>query len=270
MTYPIGMISEAEKAYFAQCAEQTTDGAIVDLGCWWGASTVALVKGIQRRNGLGVVHAYDRFIWEDWMVPHVSGTAYATRLRVRDSFLPAFQEQTEPWEQWIVAHRADLVRERWQGGPIGLLVVDAMKTWPLLNGIACGFYGGLVPGSVVIHQDFCHWYTPWIVLSMYVNRDAFEPITHVSGSGSMAFRVVTSPSTYPASWDDLADVPVDAAFKWAAKLADKVGRARLAAARVMVDAHQGRWDVARTMVHTLPDADDGRSVRTFLRERGPR
>ena len=116
---PLGMISEAEKAYFAHAAQHVTEGAIVDLGCWWGSSTVALVKGVQARGGKDVVQAYDRFLWEDWMVQHVAGTKYAKQLQLRDSFLPAFHEQTRPWKRWIQAHPSDLVKERWNGGAIG-------------------------------------------------------------------------------------------------------------------------------------------------------
>ena len=86
----------------------------------------------------------------------------------------------------------------------------------------------------------------------------------------VAFRVVAAPQTYPASWEDVSGVNVDAAFKWACGLADGVGRARLRAARVMVPAHQGLWAEARERVKQLPDVDDGRHVRAFIAEERPR
>src|SRR5262245_9051642 len=44
------MITGAEAAYFARCAERCApmSGKIVDLGCWMGATAVALANGVHR------------------------------------------------------------------------------------------------------------------------------------------------------------------------------------------------------------------------------
>src|SRR5207244_4836892 len=127
-----GMTSANERAYFKWHAQEvfTGGGAIVDLGCWFGSTTAMLALGLYKNRRPAArrarIHAYDRFAWEPWMDDYVS----AVRLgpySPGDSFLPEFELTISRWRGSIDVHASDLLEERWQGPPIELLLVDAMK-----------------------------------------------------------------------------------------------------------------------------------------------
>jgi hypothetical protein len=67
------MLTDREREYLRTFAfkEYAGQGAIVDLGCWLGSSTIALASGLREHPDLKLrstlVHAYDRFIWDGWM-----------------------------------------------------------------------------------------------------------------------------------------------------------------------------------------------------------
>lgn len=63
-----------------------------------------------------------------------------------------------------------------------------MKSWELANSVLRNFFPALRPGlSLVHHQDFVHFFTPWIHLIMYRLREYFEPYAYVR-EGSYIFR----------------------------------------------------------------------------------
>src|SRR5262249_37872901 len=143
-------------------------GAVVDLGCWLGSTTISLARGLDRNPRPNVrtsqVHAYDRFIWEEWMEERYPFPG-SKLLHPGDSFLDEFQRRTSEVAKRIRVYPGDLLRAEWNGGPIELLLVDAMKSWDLANAIVHVFFPKLIPGrSLILHQDFIHYYVSWIHL----------------------------------------------------------------------------------------------------------
>jgi hypothetical protein len=101
-------------------------GAIVELGPWLGALTRARARGLRARGLVDRVESYDLFVWQPYMDQLVAGTpfeAIATGDDFRQQFLAALGHLGEH----VNARRADLAVEGWDGGPISLLVIDAMK-----------------------------------------------------------------------------------------------------------------------------------------------
>ena len=47
-------------------------------------------------------------------------------------------------------------------GPIKILLVDAMKSSELAKAITMNFFPSLLEGVLLIHQDYKHYFTPWI------------------------------------------------------------------------------------------------------------
>jgi hypothetical protein len=191
----LGMLSIQERQYLYEYTktEYSGRGAIVDLGCWLGSSTIPMAMGLVENTNPQIenkqIHAYDLFIWEDWMDDCVSHTNLQGKFKPGDSFLNAYQQQTLPWEKQICSHPGDLTQLGWQGGEIEFLFVDAMKSWELANSIIHDFFPSLVPGqSTIVHQDFSHYYTYWIHLIMYRFREYFEVDYDVSYSASLAFK----------------------------------------------------------------------------------
>lgn len=192
----IGMASSQERNFVHRYAAHdfTGEGAIVDLGCWLGSFTLALAIGVRenaRISGREIrIHAYDLFSWQDWMNASVAGTSWAGRYKEGDNFSDAFVEQIAPVADLVAIHSGDLNKERWDpAAPIEYLLIDPMKSWELANSVARNFFPALRPGlSLVHHQDFVHYYTPWIHLIMYRFRRYFEPLTYVP-YGSYIFTI---------------------------------------------------------------------------------
>jgi hypothetical protein len=91
-----GMTTPTERAYFKWHAQEefSGGGAIVDLGSWFGSTTVMLAMGVaanHRRTARDkVIHAFDRFAWEPWMDAYAGATRLGAYLP-GDSFLPEFK-----------------------------------------------------------------------------------------------------------------------------------------------------------------------------------
>jgi hypothetical protein len=86
-----GMIMSDEIAFFKESAARYVgrEGAIVDLGCSLGSTSIALAQGILSRSFSGSnpqekVLGFDIFRWEQWMPAHVPYCLY----QPGESFLP--------------------------------------------------------------------------------------------------------------------------------------------------------------------------------------
>ena len=120
------MLTDLEKEYLYTFAvnEYAGQGAIVDLGCWLGSSTIALASGLRehpdRQLRSALVHAYDLFIWDGWMndVSVVRQTPLDGKYRPGDSFLEECRELTEPWRDNIRFYPGDLSSIGRSNGPI--------------------------------------------------------------------------------------------------------------------------------------------------------
>lgn len=245
----LGMTSGTEQAYIAKYGEEmyTGVGEVVDLGSWLGSTTIPLTNGLLRNpnfRGTGrKVHAYDLFVWFDWMKPSVAGTDLAGRYAEGDNFVDEFKRRISSIADSVEIHEGDLKAIGWDGGPIEFLLVDAMKGWDLAASIVRDFYPSLIAGrSLVFHQDFAHYFTPWIHLVQWKLRDHFEFVDEVPRSQSVTFRCIKtiSPETVNLDWGfeifDKRDV--DAAFEYSFGSISSEKLANTAAAKVMWYVHQ--------------------------------
>src|SRR5687767_14496237 len=156
------MVSSDEIAFFRECASRYVgkEGAIVDLGCWLGSTSIALAEGILSHasvadNQAGKVLAFDTFIWDDWMPENLPYGRY----QPGESFLPEARRLVRDHGGGrIELIQADLAHYEWKEGPIKLLLVDAMKNEDMASRIPRAFYPSLIPGGLLIHQDFKHYY----------------------------------------------------------------------------------------------------------------
>jgi hypothetical protein len=252
----VGMTSSDERDFVRQYAARDFkgEGAIVDLGCWLGSFTLPLAIGLREnpriRGGQIRIHAYDLFSWQDWMNPSVAGTRYAGRYRAGDNFKDAFIEQIAPVADFVCVHAGDLNAETWDpAAPIEYLLIDAMKSWELANSIVRILFPALRPGvSLVHHQDFVHFYTPWIHLLMYRFRHYFEPLKYVA-HGSFIFRyrkkIPSALLEKRYGFDDFTAEEAAEAFEYSLSLVPAAARTNVFAARVMMHIHRKEWSAAR-------------------------
>lgn len=261
----LGMTTHAEQAYFEEYArtKYSGAGAIVDLGCWLGSTTISLAKGLLRNSSpqarANRIYAFDRFEWEAWMgeTSCCRGTEIENKFQPGESFLEEFERRTAPWADRIKVCPGDLCQTGWDEAPIEFLLIDAMKSWELANGILRNFYPYLIPGkSYVLHQDFAHFYESWIHLTHYRLREYFRLIHIVPHSQSFVFEYVKKlpdellKTSYKPSL--FSDKEVDLAFEYSIGLTDDEDvQAAIAASKVMHFVHAGDIDKARTELDTF-------------------
>jgi hypothetical protein len=250
------MTAITERAFLEWYARRlfTNQGAIVDLGCWLGSTTIPLAMGLTRNpsasHPVRPIYAYDSFVWQSWMAQTVAGTPLEGTYHDGESFLGEFERRCEPWRQRICARPGNLADLTWNDGPIEFLLIDAMKTWELANAIIRHFYSSLIPGkSLLLHQDFAHCFTPWVHLTHYRMRDYFDVEYEVPRSTSVLFRLreAIPPAllTNTSSIDDYGLQEIDLAFDSSLGLVSRDKRPNIIAAKIMCLMQLGKIAQAR-------------------------
>ncbi len=244
-----GMTKREERKFLRWYGEKhfRGRGELVDLGSWMGSTVAPLAAGLAANpwlRGEAVVHAFDQFTWvEHYMADAVRDTDIAGRYREGDFFVDEFHRFTAPWKDLVQVHAGDLEEETWTGDGIEFLFVDAMKSWSLAAAITRTFFGSLMPGaSLVVHQDFVHWCTPWIHLLMHRLRNQLEPRYAIPGTTSVVFECVAPVAgdrLDPSDLEDFSEAELDASFRYSASIVPRRSRPALEAARVMAWAHRG-------------------------------
>lgn len=253
----LGMTMPEERAWLRWYASRRyrAQGLIADLGCWMGSTTVPLAIGLAENQAVGEkdgrIHAFDLFEWQDWMDDFVAGTALNGRFVVGSSFLDAFREVVAPWQASVRVHPGDLATVEWlPEEPIEFLFNDISKTWDLATTVVRNFYPHLIPGvSLVVEQDFAHFYTSWVHLLRYRFREYFEPEFHIPFSGSSVFRYTRPiPDAFLAEDhgpDSFTDQEAEAAFAYSLDVVSDEMRPNVWAAKSMYYHHRGELDRAR-------------------------
>lgn len=189
-----GFIEASEADYFEQTVRRhfRGDGCIVDAGCFIGASTKALSRGldtwIQQRDHESPIIAIDRFTASDHYVVEFLAEM-GSDVRFGESFLPVFLRNLGQYIQRIEVRAGDLIQVGRIDRAIELAVIDLAKT-PALNGfILQRWLPLMVPGhSLLIQQDFYSPTQPWIAHSMAGLLD-YVSLEHDKVGESAVFRL---------------------------------------------------------------------------------
>lgn len=179
-------------------------GRAVELGCFFGGSTAAIVEGM-RASGRDYppVLVYDGFIAPDseeivnswWMRSY--GLKAGENFRARYEALHASRlDRIAIREGWLPENidRAGERRVYPEQAPIDLLFIDAAKSWGVHLTILRAFARHMKIGSVLVQQDFLDVPTFWLPLHMWQLRDVFRPLDVVRGASSVSFECVADPS----------------------------------------------------------------------------
>lgn len=228
-------------------------GEVVDLGAWAGSSTLALAQGLAFNPRVDVsrkrIHAYDIFLWEQWMSDIPWGSPLVEGYQPGDSFLPLYEHQIAEYAHLIATYPGDLNTMPEFSQPIEYLFVDVMKNWRLANTSVQKFFPKLIPGtSVVHHQDYNHYFTPWIHLLMYRFRDYFKVRQYVTETPSTVFDYTQQiphdilQATY--GFDSFGEDEFEAAFEHSCTQSGRAAWSSIASSRVMAFIHQGKWERA--------------------------
>jgi hypothetical protein len=160
----------------------TASGAIVDFGPLVGSSTYAFASGMSR----GRIFSYD--LWRVW---HGLEALYTdgTQLAFGDDLMPFFLKNTAPFSAMIIPRKGSIMNFGWSEGPIEIMLIDAAKKPAIMRHIANEFFPHLMPGAIVIQQDYVAAECPWLHICMVQMKEYFELIDSPEG-GSVCFRVV--------------------------------------------------------------------------------
>jgi hypothetical protein len=255
-----GMTSMSEQAYCEWYTSQlfTGRGEIVELGCWLGSLTRAMVHGL-RRNRYSAdgkkIQSYDLFSWHHSFAEALRLTQFANAtFQDGDDFHHLYLESIKDVQDRVVSRKADLCSEKWNGGNIEFLVVDAMKYEALVRNIQKNFFPALMPRTgILMHQDFLHFYEGWIHVTMFKLRKFFTPLCAIPDSGTFVFRCDRRPEgdalDFPEKVSALPGELVEESFAWALSLPLADGRDKVAAAHTMMYVHRGDVESARRLFH---------------------
>jgi hypothetical protein len=274
------MLVDEECNWFRTYAAETFTGAgtIVDLGCFVGSTTISLAQGLGSNRGAKTakIHAYDNFVWEDWMQRWWEAKGFAPAEVEAGSFLPEFLKRTSPWKDQIIVHAEDLAHSRWENGPIEFLLVDVMKSAEVAEAITRNFFTSLIPGkSYLAHQDFAHWLTSWIHLLQFRLRDSFAMAADVPNSGTVVFKYrkqFEPEAVRDLSMASAAAEEIEAAFDYSLGLVSEGKKSSVIAAKAMAYLHRGNVDRAREVLETNPwgPASFGQDLETVEKLIGER
>jgi len=248
-----GMTTDNELQFLETYARDrfSGNGRIVDLGCWFGATTISLARGLasnDRATTNRLVEAMDLFTWESWMDPFVQQLSLPNRPTAGSSFYDDVLELLRPFAGLVRVEQVDLLNYRPDTAPIEFLFVDAMKCWPLSDAIVSRFFPLVLPGDgYVVQQDFAYYFPEMATnhLVMWHLRDCFEWVHHVKNSCSVVFRCIAPvdvASLTALAPDRFTDDDIDQAYEYSARCVHRDMRVFVEVAKLNFLIEQGRHE----------------------------
>jgi hypothetical protein len=252
-----------ELAFCESYARECFSGAgrIVDLGCWFGATTFSLGRGLTKNRHAKInrrIDAFDLFIWNRWMQLAADPIGMPIRYRDGESFFPEVQNLLAPYQEIVRLHKEDLIQHQPEKVPVEFLFIDAFKTWPLAEKIVTDFFPLLIPGvSVVVQQDFI-FHQPVAATShllMWRLRDHFEWLHQIPRSGSVVFlcKKRIDPASLPAlKPESFALEEIDEAYEYSrACVVEDDRRTHVEATKLFFLIERGNYDAALKHAESL-------------------
>ncbi len=195
------MLSPYELALLRAVAQENYQGwgEIVDAGPLLGASTNMLAKGLAANSQVADkskrIFSFDLFLRDDPQdsIPDRFGLSLQGNLHdtLRDvpnltnSVFDEFLHVNRDYLDNIYLSPGDLLLHRWSGAPIEILFVDLAKTWKLNEWVVQNWFPCLRSGSIVIQQDYIHFYEYWIAITMEVLAEFLHPVDYVFGASAV-------------------------------------------------------------------------------------
>lgn len=265
-----GLISPGEERYlyWLTSSMYTDDGAIVELGSWFGRSAIALGAGLRDSGRDTPLYCFDRFMWrEQFAKPKMIADF---DLPDGGDFMPYMVANVRPVYPNVQVTKTTIDELQWNGGPIELLFIDAPKSFADLSTTFHAFGPHLTVGrTLLILQDF--FFAPAFPIAMTVAAmgDDLRLVHTVEGASTAAF-VVQRPipaGPTPAAWKywEMKDDVIEA--KWAALMAQipEEQRSMAEPALPFYYLERGKEKKARKRMSEISFSDLGRRRLDFLR-----
>jgi hypothetical protein len=259
------------ETYARDCFSGT--GIIVDLGCWFGATTFCFARGLKQNTHAKQyrrIEAFDRFVWDERWQRVADAIGMRVEYRPGENFFPEVEKLLSPFQELVLLHPGDLLDYQSSAVPVEMLFIDAMKSWPVAEKIVEAFFPRLIPNlSVVVQQDFVYHAGGGAMnhLFMWRLRDYFEPIHYVPESASLAF-LCTKPidrTELPAlSLDSFQLEEIESAYEYSLRLVpEERGQILLEAARLAFLIWRAYYEPALAHAERLANEGVKFSEETF-------
>jgi hypothetical protein len=249
----LGLEERILPSYLAKATARHS-GVIVELGCYLGGSTVALLDGLSQAGTLRTergpyVHSYDLFVANEYMLDH---TLRSSGVQAGESFEQVYREILGDWAPHVEVHAGDIRKEVWSGDPIKLLYVDILWSWETNQHVFEQFYRAMVPGSWLVHQDFVYSSYPWLPVTMeWLVQKGYFSFRYFAEHSTVAFRCEKPLTDIDEGFDfgkSLGQEAKDELLQNSAKRFRGYPAALLQLSRAVLNIHDGQLAAARTIV----------------------
>ncbi len=146
-----GWLTDKQAKWLFEMASTAQSGGIVEIGSYYGRSTVCLGLGVSLANSYNKVYSID---------PHTGGKGFRKKFEVKDSYssLEGFKNNLERFllnEKVvpIIKTSADALSE-WHGQKISLLFIDGWHTYDAVKHDILGWSKHVISGGIVALHDY--------------------------------------------------------------------------------------------------------------------
>ena len=210
----MAMLGNEERILPAYFAALTADqpGALVELGCYLGGSSLSLLDGLSQRGCLTsssfpALYTFDLFEATDYMVEH---SLHRFGIASGESFFPAYQQQLGDWFNYVKCTSGTILDFTWPPEPIKILYVDILWSWEINQYVFDQFMRRLVKGAFVIHQDYVYSLYPWLPVMMeWLVEKGYFCFRSFAPYSTVAFECLRSPSDLPAGFRFDSDISLE-------------------------------------------------------------
>jgi len=183
------MLSPGERAALYQLVRLVAPAGarIAELGSYLGGTTRLFGEAL-RRSGVhdeARIEVYDFFEHND-----ISRRQLQDHPLYNDQdFFAIWRANTRPYADLVDLHRGDLRHASSDGSPLWMLYVDIVKNEALVNPVMQQFLPRLAVGGLLVHQDYFHWQSPWVVYATEHIMDHLQYVGTVANH-TMILRLV--------------------------------------------------------------------------------
>jgi hypothetical protein len=165
------MTAPLEQAYCHWLTKERYSGTgqIVELGCFLGSLSRALLNGLAENSVEAAreakVQVYDHFHWDPVMSTWTEGLELSRRPKVGENYQWLYEEfMADSLSKLDISTIDFITQQPALSEPVEVLVVDVMKSLEIANNVAQAFFPKMIPGGMIVHQDYLHFYHGWIHL----------------------------------------------------------------------------------------------------------
>lgn len=192
-------ISVPEICAVNYCLTRAGSGAmrIAELGTYTG-HTANILASLSHREAR--IEIYDFFEHNDQSRKSLANhPAYDST-----DFFAVWAYNTREHSEKFVVNRGDLNESKNnERSPLDILFVDIVKHESVVNTVVDPFYDRLRVGGFLLHQDYYHWQSPWLVYQMEMLEDAFTLVGDFGNN--MSVYVKRRPLTEAEKQTDYVD-----------------------------------------------------------------